>query len=87
MPNLSRKEELERKKAKLAAMREERLQREAARQSGEAFTDIPAIPKPSEVDADGILGDLGIGPDGKLIARLKTSDITKSSSSPSFLAK
>lgn len=81
MSSLSRKEELEIKKAKLAALREERLQREAKKKRGELTTEIHHVPVVKAVDTEQILGDLGIGIDGKITPNRLTSDLTKSNSS------
>ena len=82
MPNLSRKEELELKKARLAALREERLQREAIRKKEGNDIDLRPLPTVKDVDAEKILGDLGIGVDEKLMSTQRNSVISKSKSSP-----
>lgn len=87
MPNLSRKEELELKKVKLAALREERLHRESLRKKGALSADILPIPAVKGVDAEKILSDLGIGADGKRVFALKDSNVFKSQSSPALDSK
>ncbi|KAM3188272.1 hypothetical protein ACTXT7_000588 [Hymenolepis weldensis] len=81
MSSLSRKEELEIKKAKLAALREERLQREAKKKRGELTTEIHHVPVVKAVDTEQILGDLGIGINGKITPNRLTPDLTKSNGS------
>lgn len=87
MPNLSRKEELELKKARLAALREERLQRESLRKNGQLSGNITPIPHVKGVDAEKILNDLGIGANGKKTLAPKASSVFKSKSSPALDSK
>ncbi|VDM19786.1 unnamed protein product [Hydatigera taeniaeformis] len=87
MSNLSRKEELEIKKARLAALREERLHREALRKKGEHSANISPIPHVKGVDTEKILNDLGVGAVGKRVLGVKSSSVFKSQSSPSLESK
>ncbi|KAL5104998.1 Dynein cytoplasmic 1 intermediate chain 2a [Taenia crassiceps] len=87
MPNLSRKEELEIKKARLAALREERLQRESIRKKGQLSGDVTPIPHVKDVDTDKILSDLGIKASGGKTFSLKASGVPKSKSSPALDSK
>lgn len=87
MSSLTRKEELERKKAKLAAMREERLHRDSNKYLGGSALNVPPMPVINNVDMEGILGDLGIGAGGAILGRVKLDDASKSASTPSLSSK
>ncbi|VDN96202.1 unnamed protein product [Rodentolepis nana] len=84
MSGLSRKEELELKKAKLAALREERLQRETPKKRGDLTPEIHSVPSVKTVDTEQILGDLGIGIDLKVTPNRLDPDMRNSNSSVSL---
>lgn len=87
MSSLSRKEELEIKKAKLAALRKERLDQRDVKKRNEHMPNASAAPTIRAVDTEKILDDLGIEIEKKVKLKKQVSDKSKSHGSSAIDSK